>query len=88
MTRKEAIDWFERQIKSMFATQTYIESDKYRAYRMAIEALQTDIVRCGECKWYEQQRVGKSGTCIYGKPIYIVCNDMNFCSFGKRKERR
>lgn len=48
MTREEAIEWFDRQIKSMFATQTYIESDKYRAYRMAIEALkaETEWVPC------------------------------------------
>ncbi len=52
-------------------------------YERAIEALEEiptiDIVRCGECKWFDR----REGCFFSTAEIDSAC----FCSFGERRER-
>lgn len=52
-----------------------------KAIDMAIEALQTDIVRCKDCKWYEN-----ACTFFAADPFERAPMEKNdFCSYGERR---
>ena len=51
------------------------------ALDMAIEALQTDIVRCGECKFC---KIAYPLMCMNGKALAHIETDTDFCSYGER----
>ena len=75
MTREEAVKILkeERWYMSRY-------SEEYKeAYDMAIEALMTDIVRCGECKFY------KTANCHMDNIWELEAHD--FCSYGERAEQ-
>ena len=57
---------FRSQVKAMFATQTYIESDQYRAYQMAISALSAEQ-SCDNCKEYGSYKCTKCDGEMYYK---------------------
>ena len=80
MTREEAIQ----------VLNTYdVNFDEYRAEEiadaidMAIEALMTDIVRCGECKLFNPDIDGFMWCNGWDESVY---ND-GFCHLGVRKEK-
>ena len=53
------------------------------ALNMAIEALQTDIVRCKDCRWYAPIDENKPFPCWHG---ISECSKDDFCSYGERRE--
>lgn len=71
MTRAEAIE----QLNNV---RDWISEE---AIDMAIEALQTDIVRCKECKWH-----GHIGCAVQIVDESDRPNGNDFCSFGERRE--
>lgn len=78
MTKQEAIAMIEDDKKRHHDEL----SGRYRAaLTMAIEALQTDIVRCKECKWR-----GHIGCAVQIVDESDRPNDNDFCSFGERRE--
>ena len=79
MTREEAIDILRTRI-----VPTKNWNEIRTAIDMAIEALQTDVVRCKDCK---QRRV--EGDCThyyYCDFMGSMCGDNEYCSFGERRE--
>ena len=73
----EAIKSFERYARGRLALD------------MAIEALQTDIVRCRDCKhWKDYECHCESASTDHeGGASYSLDRDANdYCSFGERKE--
>lgn len=78
MTRQEAIAMIEDDKKRHHDEL----SGRYRAaLTMAIEALQTDIVRCKDCKWYEN-----ACTFFAADPFERAPMEKNdFCSYGERR---
>ena len=89
MTREEAI-------KALNEYGTLFPSDKSEAIDMAIEALQTDIVRCGECKssytvdfTNTPARVIKRFCRIRRNALTgsFTVQDNDFCSYGERRPR-
>lgn len=70
MTREEAI-------KALNEYGTLFPSDKSEAIDMAIEALQTDIVRCGECEH-------KADNYCHKHSHEVTASD--FCSYGEGRE--
>ena len=58
------------------------------AKRMAIEALQADIVRCKDCKWYDkgENEVSTWSICTRTMGIKDSVIDTDYCSFAERRE--
>lgn len=76
MKKAEAIELL-RELSNFVATPP--ETDE--AINMAIEALQTDIVRCKDCKWYEN-----ACTFFAADPFERAPMEKNdFCSYGERR---
>lgn len=57
-------------------------------YKVAIEAIKTNIVRCKDCKWWQDSEVG-----VVECPICTRIHDMvfemgayDYCAKGERKE--
>lgn len=48
------------------------------------------VVRCKDCKFYKDSPMGGKGchTHYNGRTEFIPKNDNDFCSYGRRKERR
>lgn len=85
MTREEAAEMIRNDIKLHHDDL----SGQYRkALRMAIEALQTDIVRCKDCKWQVitpvSDRVGVRECDLYG---HATIGDF-FCASGEKGKLR
>ena len=76
MTRDEAIK--ELQLIAKIT----MWNDRREAVEMAIEALNTDIVRCWECK----KQFTNDCYMIYGKNMMRNLFDNDFCSYGEREE--
>lgn len=76
MTREEAIEHFVEQLD--------IFGGKHaEAMRVAIEALQTDLVRCKDCRYYNNDYMGEwCGR--HQAPVWVKEDD--FCSWGERRE--
>lgn len=72
----EAIKSFERYARGRLALD------------MAIEALQTDIVHCEECRhaYYADNRVPHERTWVCERFMNEEINANDFCSWGERKE--
>ena len=93
MTREEAIKVIEVVFKSKEAYK-HNDSVTHQALNMAIESLQTDIVRCKDCKYFKLDHFDM----IDGVPIIIaheICtkwsggsktNKDGFCFMGERRE--
>lgn len=80
MTRDEAIKML-RPMKYKYLIQ--IGSIFDTALDMAIEALQTDIVRCGECNEWDEYARDKLGRC----DCHLITTRFDdFCSYGERGE--
>ena len=77
MTREEAIEQLRNLSQANFYPSTIMALD------MAIEALQTEVVRCGECK----KQFTNNCYMIYGKNMMRNLFDNDFCSYGERRER-
>ena len=78
MTKEEAITILKDISWQMGSVKRW---ENIEAIDMAIEALQTDLVRCKDCKWYNH----------LGCAIRIIDDsdkpdDNDFCSFGERSE--
>lgn len=81
MTREEAI----KILKAIRVYECYPKSaseETKEAIDMAIEALQTEVVRCGECK----KQFTNNCYMIYGKNMMRNLFDNDFCSYGERRE--
>lgn len=78
MTREEAI-FYLKELPKVYATN---DTQVKTAIDMAIEALNTDIVRCGECK----KQFTNNCYMIYGKKMMRNLFDNDFCSYGERRE--
>ena len=76
MTREEAIKILEYTLYCA-DTETPKGANEEEAIPMAIEALQTDIVRCSECEH-------KADNYCYKHSHEVT--DSDFCSYGERKE--
>ena len=81
MTREEAIEILE-DLDGYFSDNQGRDYDK--AFRMAIETLSEDIVRCKDCI---QKHIGGSVTHYYWCDLWdmeVDCN--NYCSWAERRE--
>lgn len=83
MKREEAkavlYEWQEMMVRNGVP----IDTSKVQALRVAIEALQTEVVRCKDCI---QKHIGGSVTQYYWCDFWdreVDCN--NGCSWGERK---
>ena len=74
MTREEAID-------ILFGVISANSEEENEALDMAIEALQTDIVRCDDCKYK-----GKVGDLLVCRIHEISTRAEDYCSRGERSE--
>ena len=74
MKREEAIEILKRELEPIDP----LFSEVQVALDMAIEALQTDIVYCYECKY--------DGNCCQCVDIIDDLLSLNFCGRGERKE--
>lgn len=74
MKREEAIEILKRELEPIDP----LFSEVQVALDMAIEALQTDIVYCYECKY--------DGSCCQCVDIIDDLLSLNFCGRGERKE--
>ena len=62
----------------------YSESELDEAFFMAIEALQTDLVRCKDCR---QKHIGGSVTHYYWCDLWDrEVDDTDYCAWGERRE--
>lgn len=86
MTREEAIQWLEA-MKSAYA----LPIETYEAIDMAIEALQTDLVPCKDCRHL---------LVVNSDNVYAVCQKFgyqflsfeddtrtHYCSWGERRKK-
>lgn len=76
MTRQEAIE----TIKVAFdQVEWKYQMDFMVAFRMAIEALKTDVVRCRDCKYYVSASGYEAKYC-YKHPAMLGISDDWFCA--------
>ena len=84
MTREEAIKVLEYALECV-DEETPKGANEVEAIPMAIEALQTDIVRCGECEHY--RRVDEDHVVVPYCGTFLAETELtDFCSYGERKE--
>ena len=84
MTNEQALDIL-RHNWTRVDNPNYTETELDEAFFMAIQALQTDIVRCGECKYWQDNNDGyPNPECRWGHDETPNADD--FCSYGERKE--
>lgn len=88
MTREEAIDelsviWerLSHPEECENGCYSFRDGDYLEALDMAIEALQTDLVRCKDCRHRK-----KVGTSYYCELDEFNVKDEDFCSWGERRE--
>lgn len=89
MTRKEAIKVLSNyDVNGVWADvdgNPYNAEEQAEAFDMAIEALQTDIVHCEECEWWQKQDDSLQGRCAkYG----FYPTGRYFCAGGERRENK
>lgn len=81
MTREEAIKWFK---------ENPFYNENHKPFSMAIEALQTDAVRCKDCK-FGQKKKSKEFlfvcNCLEGLWVCQSVKPNDFCSYGERREK-
>ena len=80
MTREEAIEMLKALNMMLRSPDGKPISDACDALDMAIEALQTEIVRCGECK-----HMIADGRCMEFADDGIRPSATDFCSYGERR---
>ena len=81
MTRQEAIQILRTRIVPTMNWQ-----EIHEAIDMAIEALQTDVVRCKDCK-HLKTMCEDEGTCYYWcKHWNNATDDWGHCYYGERRE--
>ena len=86
MTREDAInEWTFRSNHIKKWLEEYGEEPSIRHYveliDMAIEALQTEVVRCKDCIHYESD----GGALMVCRIDDMVVDDTDYCSHGERK---
>lgn len=84
MTREEAIEIVKSAFsawESEFRVPNDDWSEEHEALDMAIEALQTDIVRCEDCKYK-----GKVGDLLVCRIHEVSTRADDYCSRGERSE--
>lgn len=88
MTKEEAIAKC-KSIKEYLTAGNPIWSKEEvaEAVDMAIEALQVDLVRCGECMWQDKGENEREAwnLCAFRPWIYTPTSDNHFCSCGERR---
>lgn len=85
MTREEAIEYIQEWLKDEYA----LNGKDRVVLNMAIEALQTDIVRCKDCRHAEhREQMPNQVYCKRDKlsPFGAVHDDDDFCKYGERRE--
>ena len=85
MTREEAIEYIQEWLKDEYA----LNGKDRVVLNMAIEALQTDIVRCKDCRHAEhREQMPNQVYCKRDKlsPFGSVHDDDDFCKYGERRE--
>lgn len=83
ITREEAIKFLIKPV----ATSTKIGEEKqkeFEAYNMAIEALNTKVVRCKDCRHYLID--GFTSTTGWCYEIKNSVYEDDYCSYGERRE--
>lgn len=82
MTREEA-----RQGLQGYSLFIADGTDLKEALNMAIEALQTEVVRCKDCKYYDESlEVCRCSQWDLSRIEYPMVGADDFCSYGERKE--
>ena len=83
MTREEAIMCIKHELLINVNRKDLTGQAIGEALDMAIEALQTDIVRCGECNEWNEYARDKLGRC----DCHLITTSFDdFCSYGVRRE--
>lgn len=85
MTREEAIEYIQEWLKDEYA----LNGKDRVVLNMAIEALQTDIVRCKDCRHAEhREQMPNQVYCKRDKlsPFGALHDDDDFCKYGERRE--
>lgn len=80
MTREEAIKRLKEYAKYSYGIWHNDEEDP-KAFDMAIEVLQAEIVRCKDCKYHN----GETKGCTRNPSVEKWEND-DYCSYGERRE--
>lgn len=81
MTREEAIDKLQKQ-KAEYLEEWVDYSGVAEAYDMAIEALQTEPIRCGECKHKDEC---EEVVLFDVNDDEVMGHRLYWCSYGERK---
>ena len=88
MTREDAIEMC-KSIKDYLTggNPVWSKEEVAEAMTMAIEALQVDLVRCGECKYQDKGENEREAwnLCAYRPWLYKPTSDNYFCADGKRR---
>lgn len=92
MTREEAIRWLEQIWHYDLDADIHHDIDKrYEAIDMAIEALQTEVVRCKDCRWWSGSVNTSHNNHLckraQNQNIDYWTSGDDYCSYGERKER-
>ena len=80
MTREEAIAILDLSKLTAVSGRKYDES-----VDMAIEALQTELVRCKDCKWAEKAIL--DDYCVECTMYHTSCAKHGYCHHGERREK-
>ena len=83
MTREEAIKRLKEYAQYSYGIWHNDEEDT-KAFDMAIEALQTDLVRCEDCKWAEKAILDEY--CVECTMYHTSCMKHGYCHHGERRE--
>lgn len=72
-----------------YETEDDVYACEYVSKHQIDEAPSIDIVRCKECKWYDngQNESDSWSYCTRHFGHYIDVNDDDFCSYGERSRR-
>ena len=94
MTREEAIAEL-REDKALYESDICYAGDGspdgrlLQALDMAIEALQTEVVRCKDCRWYEQKQKNlpyNMSKRYCNRSCVLATKENDFCSYGERRK--
>lgn len=88
MTREEAVEILERSgdYVGLLPSEFWSNDEGIcEAIDMAIEALQTEVVRCKDCKWAEKAILDEY--CVECTMYHTPCARHGYCHHGERQSR-